>query len=527
MIHHPSEQELSAHLDHELPDIESMRIDAHAASCAACRETIARLSELDRSLREHRTHDPGDQYFEKFADRVETRIRAAGLAGAQSQEDRELRIWNWLRTPSGLSWIGAAAAVVIGAGVALITSREMQMQSLHRPEWTDRVTDARDNDDKNAKPDESRGLARSDAQTPAPAAGNESDQKALREVNAKEEAAKPQAAYEVRRNAAGDEVPVNPPRGFAAPPQASSKDAAGTSGAVYADKARRAEPMGAGAPSAAAPGAAAQAGANSPASASAPLDAEKKSARTSNQGMTTDELSSTRTTRHCGSIRDPRGGAIASAQVMVAETGTSVSSAADGAFCIDVPSAGRTLVVMAVGYEPLREPVEPGVQGSLDLALHPVAVLEGGYAAQTAKLSSSAAPSLAPAPPSAGSRALKQAPGIPGMISDSVSAMMATAMRVETDAARAHSATQYEAAAVQWEKVLRNVKRAPAENGIRFRVAQARYNAWIYDPAKARADAANASIRAYVASAPEGAERDLGQRWLEHLSGASDKAGSH
>jgi Carboxypeptidase regulatory-like domain/Putative zinc-finger len=522
MIHHPSEQELSAHLDHALPDIESMRIDAHAASCAVCRETLARLSALDRSLREQRTHDPGNEYFETFADRVETRIRAAGLAGAQSQEDRELKVWNWLRTPSGLSWIGAAAAVVIGAGVALITSREMQMQNLHRPEWTDHVTDARDSDDKSGKPDESRSLARSDAPAPAPAAGGGNDQKALRELNAKEEAAKPQSAYEVRRNAAGDEVPVNPPRGFAAPPQASSKDAAGTGGAVYADKARRAEPMGAGAP-----GVSAQAGSNAPASAAAPLDAEKKSARASNQVGTTDELSSIRNTRHCGSIRDPRGGAIANAQVMVAETGTSVSSAADGAFCIDVPPAGRTLVVMAVGYEPRREPVEPGVQGNLDLALHPVAVLEGGYVTQTAKLSSGAAPSLAPAPPSAQSHALKQAPGIPGMISDSVSAMMATAMRVETDAARAHSATQYEAAAVQWEKVLRNVKGAPAENGIRFRVAQARYNAWLNEPAKSRADAANASILAYVARAPEGAERDLAQRWLEHLSGGSDRAGSH
>jgi hypothetical protein len=522
-MNHPSEQELSAHLDHALPEIESMRIDAHAASCATCRETLARLAALDQSLRKHLTHDPGDAYFDQFAARVETRLRAARLTGVQAQEDdEELGLLRWLRTPSGLSWIGAAAAVVIGAGIALLTSREMQMQNLHRPEWTDRITtESRESDDKSAKADES---SRSDAAQRAPAeaappatGNNERDQGALRQMNAKEEAAKTGSAYEVRRNAAGDEVPVNPPRGFAAPP-AAPQVAGGASGAVYPVKARRAEPMGSGAPGE-------QSELNAPPASSAPIDAEKKMARASNQVGLADQLSSAKSTRHCGTIRDPRGGAIANAQVMVAETGTSVSSAVDGSFCIDVPPAGRTLVVMAVGYEPRRENIEPGVASSLALALHPVAVLDGGFAMQSAKSASGGAPSLAPS--GADARALKQAPGIPGMISDSVSAMMATAMRVETDAARAHSATQYEAAAVQWEKVLRNVMGGPAENGIRFRVAQARHNAWLNDMTKERADAATQSILAYVARAPEGAERDLAQRWLERLNSTGAKAPSH
>jgi len=115
---HLTDRELSARLDDALTPRERERVDTHLSSCAACRDALAALASQDRELAAQRAHDPGEAYFESFAARVENRLRASGLAGAQARPDRG-GAWGWLHSPRALAHVGVAAALVVGAGVVL------------------------------------------------------------------------------------------------------------------------------------------------------------------------------------------------------------------------------------------------------------------------------------------------------------------------------------------------------------------------------------------------------------------------
>ena len=88
-MNHLRPEELSATLDDALHGEARERAERHLAGCASCRDALRALADQDASLRSALTHDPGEAYFQGFAARVEDRIRAAGLKGAQARLDRE------------------------------------------------------------------------------------------------------------------------------------------------------------------------------------------------------------------------------------------------------------------------------------------------------------------------------------------------------------------------------------------------------------------------------------------------------
>src|SRR5262249_315953 len=76
----------------------------------------------------------------------------------------------------------------------------------------------------------------------------------------------------------------------------------------------------------------------------------------------------------CGTGRDPRGPALAGAQVTAMHDGVRTArSGPDGAFCLESLRAGDTLTVLRVGFDPLQLVV--GRETSLALEMQPVGTL--------------------------------------------------------------------------------------------------------------------------------------------------------
>ncbi len=134
---HLSGEQLSAHLDHALTGRAAEEAERHLATCDACREALAALAAQDALLRPALTHDPGEAYFESFPARVEARIRASGLAGAQTR-GAGFDLGRFFRSPRSLAWVGAAAVVVVGAGLALMTGREVRPPDLRDRDLAER-----------------------------------------------------------------------------------------------------------------------------------------------------------------------------------------------------------------------------------------------------------------------------------------------------------------------------------------------------------------------------------------------------
>src|SRR5262245_36282996 len=62
-MNHLTDDQLSARLDDALSTVERASFDAHLATCAECRERLASIGTLDRSLAAALEHDPGEEYF--------------------------------------------------------------------------------------------------------------------------------------------------------------------------------------------------------------------------------------------------------------------------------------------------------------------------------------------------------------------------------------------------------------------------------------------------------------------------------
>src|SRR5213075_34482 len=118
---HLTLEELSARLDDALTPARISETDRHLASCESCRTALADLAGQDDALGQVLSHDPGEAYFASFAARVEDRIRAAGMRGAQAKWEGGLR--SWLRSPRRLAMAGVVAAVLGGAALVIITAR--------------------------------------------------------------------------------------------------------------------------------------------------------------------------------------------------------------------------------------------------------------------------------------------------------------------------------------------------------------------------------------------------------------------
>jgi hypothetical protein len=137
-VNHLTHEQLSARLDQALKGRAAEEVERHLASCESCRAALAELVAQEAALRPALTGDPGEAYFENFAARVDDRIRAAGLAGAQGRRRSTGfgRLWG---SPRSLAWVGAVATVVVAAGLALLTGRDVRPPDLRDRDIATRV----------------------------------------------------------------------------------------------------------------------------------------------------------------------------------------------------------------------------------------------------------------------------------------------------------------------------------------------------------------------------------------------------
>jgi hypothetical protein len=85
--------------------------------------------------------------------------------------------------------------------------------------------------------------------------------------------------------------------------------------------------------------------------------------------------------------------------------------------------------------------------------------------------------------------------------------------------AKAHasgSAADYDAAAARWQRILPGRTGAALEEA-RFRLAEARYQAWAAEPNTTRSHAASEALIAYLRYANTGAKRDQAASWLSRV----------
>lgn len=262
---HLTDERLSAMADGALAGGALAAAERHLGTCPRCRAALAGIVSQDRALAATLEHDPGEAYFESFAGRVGGRIRAAGLAGAQASGPEGRSLAAWFRSPRKLTLVGAVATVVAGAGIVMFTSREMRVPALREQEIESRVA-------QEAPPAQPPPGILAGSQRPAPPVTRsaappaeriaadiarpreESQAKASAVSGAEPAPAVPERhaptsrAYEVRRNAAGEDVPVGRRDGFIRrPPQAAPAPSSAAPGEpVRVQKRRYAESLGAG-----------------------------------------------------------------------------------------------------------------------------------------------------------------------------------------------------------------------------------------------------------------------------------------
>jgi len=528
-LKHLTDPELSAYLDGATVGPDAERVERHLAACQPCREALAELAAQDQALRPVLSHDPGEAYFEGFAARVEDRIRAAGLAGAAARGEG-FDLGRLFRSPRALAWIGAVAVLVVGGGLALMTSREGTP-----PVLRDRAVDrfmgrSAPAPTAPAAPPSSTSPSASSEATGPPAvqeatAGAEAERLRVLEheqgqsATAKEElkarpgsaadqqAAAPARAMEVRRSESGEEVPVrrkDMPVIVPAPTAASK----GTE-ETRVRKKTMAEPM---QTQAAPPPAASSRDAQSPRpQAQNPSFAAPPSGAAS-PGAASMPSSVAGEVRVCGEVRDPQGRPIAGAQVVASDLGRTAMADAQGRFCLSLPPGEHPVSVMAVGYAASRHTLRTG-EGEARLTLAVVPVLEGSGVAAPKSLAfkQSATTTRVTEAPTAAS------PDSYAGLPDSLRGAVREAQRLEADAMAHPSAARFDTAAAQWDRSLKRLTGGPLEIESRRRLATARYRAWELAPTPDRARAAVETLRAYVARAPAGPERAQAAAWLDQL----------
>jgi hypothetical protein len=79
------------------------------------------------------------------------------------------------------------------------------------------------------------------------------------------------------------------------------------------------------------------------------------------------------------------------------------------------------------------------------------------------------------------------------------------------------SAAAYDSAASAWTHYASRATE-PGRAEARYRIAEARFEAWRLEPTKARAMSASQAVDAYLAQAPKGSRRDQAEAWKRSLS---------
>jgi anti-sigma factor RsiW len=124
---HPTDDLLDAYADDSIDAAGRADLDAHLASCAACRQTVAELREVLRAAKSLEQREPPVRAWSRIerAIALESESRGATLSPQNPQTSehdispRALRIPRALRSSSSLAWLAAAAALVLATVVGL------------------------------------------------------------------------------------------------------------------------------------------------------------------------------------------------------------------------------------------------------------------------------------------------------------------------------------------------------------------------------------------------------------------------
>ncbi len=556
---HLTEDQLSALADGALAGRERESCEAHLAACEACRARLDSLTALDRSLAGALEHDPGEAYFETFAERVAARIARetpggvpAGRAAAPARHAGGGSRWAWLVSPRGLSLAGSAAALLVVAGLAwmrfqgrddvssLLAPREPSPPGAARPEAAAPPPAAPDDAlRQQAAPEpvpapaevhvapgpvarsleQTRGDFRTREASPGTSGGTRAEEATP------SRSASPGRAREVRRNEVGSDVPVKEARTAPTaqrPPAAAERDGVAPGEAPPAAMKRMATPF------TTPPAAKLQAGEGSKSEREAPIAGAAESLAQSVEEKGIDSRSLFAYIQDapgpCGVVRDPRGTPIAGARVTVTNDGLRTArSGPDGRFCLPRLVAGDTLSILRVGFEPVRLVVGPAT--SLAVRLEPIGTLgpeAGGALGRPGTTALDPGQRTAPG-------ALVPAPVAPAadVYADQPSEVrLAVTQAREADmlARREGTALAYERSAEGWTRLAARVSGA-AVHDARFHALASLRAAYRSEPTPARLDRLAAALAAFAASAPRTLpERATALRWQAELPKMGNRA---
>ena len=540
---HLSENELSAWIDGALDPDARRDAERHLAACHECRESVAELEAQDHTLVRLLEHDPGEAYFERFADRIAARIRSegrspaavaeahvlAGVADVASADEpppateRRLRqaappagsllemIGRWLSGPR-LAWVGATAAVIAAGGVVFLISREGAFRTL-----SDRNITVRGRQVEGGAPAPPSASMQS-APAPESAPPTAANENATGPVASKESAspARPGERRSDTRQTA-ESTPASPATGFRGP-----SAPAPTQTSTLARRENAAPPP------AIAPGAAAarsrqverKGGEDVPVAGTAPPSAALQSQPTTppptnrlakikqSQVQSVSPMHSApqsardqavaQQVRLCGTVRDSEGRPIPNAQVGFADASTGVTTDANGTWCLETAPGERTLSVMAVGFRESRHTIDvTGAAEGQDVTLAAVPVMESRGGSNPLAFVERPKTITWPA---------------------SVASFAAEAQQAMDSGVRKGSAFDFDRSAQQWERVANVVHTGPVGSTARRNLADARYRAWQVAPSQLRSIAAISALTAYMRVAPK-AEQDEIVRRLNEVRG--------
>jgi hypothetical protein len=545
---HLTNEQLSARLDQQ-PAGRSEEIERHLAECAQCRNALAALTDQDRFLVAALAHDPGDEYFTTFAARVEDRLRAESLRGAQARLGHDQAPWlRWFQAPRRIAWIGAVATVVAGAAIVIVTSRDdrvttisaLEVRSAPQPAPTDQVATPPTSEREEA---DSRSLA---SAPPATRAQSRDDAVALAPAPAAEPGASPARMRQVGPTAhrGADVRPPEPApaapapegqsqghrvmkRNYAQPLEADKNLAANEAKKV--DEVRQES--------------------SAPAPAPATLQArdaagsmtEKEKASTggsSAPGFAAPPVASglaaaprAGEVQLCGQVVDPDGRPVAHASVMLVTIGRTTTSSDAGAFCLSAPEGSFELSVMAVGFQTSRMQVRvAGERSDVRVTMSAISVLDGVAkstggrldAGEPVKLNTtagekSAARPAAPAP--AKDQAKAKTPPVDPFTGESKSAtgLATTAMEATRFASTYPTIPTWEKAAKAWGSATTALKTPAGRSEAFYRIAQAKLMVWRQYPNLARKNDALSACLAVLSGAPTPAQRKDVMRWMTEV----------